>query len=108
MVKKKRFKKAKLCVPAPTCGRELWVVTERIRLRIEAAEMSFLGRVAGLTLRNEAQSFGRGVTAPSHHEEPVDLVPGQGGGVLLQARFTGRIGNTSASPSCEQAPATMT
>ncbi len=48
MVKKELSQKAKLSiyqsiyVPALTYGHELWVVTERMRLRIQAAEMSFL------------------------------------------------------------------
>ncbi len=31
-----------ICVPALTYGHKLWVVTEEMRLRIQAAEMSFL------------------------------------------------------------------
>ena len=29
-------------VPTLTCGHELWVATERMRLQVQAAEMSFL------------------------------------------------------------------
>uniref|UniRef100_A0A8C6NQZ4 Reverse transcriptase domain-containing protein n=1 Tax=Nothobranchius furzeri TaxID=105023 RepID=A0A8C6NQZ4_NOTFU len=43
-------------VPTLTYGHELWVVTERTRLRIQAAEMSFLQRVAGLSLRDRVRS----------------------------------------------------
>ncbi|KAK0156607.1 LINE-1 reverse transcriptase [Merluccius polli] len=43
-------------VPALTYGHELWVVTERTRLRVQAAEMSFLCRVAGLSLRDRVRS----------------------------------------------------
>ncbi|XP_061647372.1 uncharacterized protein LOC133486367 [Phyllopteryx taeniolatus] len=55
-------KKAKLSiyrsiyVPTLTYGHELWVVTERTRSRIQAAEMSFLRRVSGLSLRGRVRS----------------------------------------------------
>ncbi|XDV32819.1 hypothetical protein PO909_003528 [Leuciscus waleckii] len=39
-------------VPTLTHGHELWVMTERTRSRIQAAEMSFLRRVAGRSLRD--------------------------------------------------------
>ncbi|KAK3562076.1 hypothetical protein QTP86_027184, partial [Hemibagrus guttatus] len=39
-------------VPTLTCGHELWVMTERIKSRIQVAEMSFLRRVAGRSLRD--------------------------------------------------------
>ena len=35
---------------------ELWVMTERIRSRIQAAKMSFLRRVAGRSLRDRVRS----------------------------------------------------
>ncbi|KAK0138540.1 putative uncharacterized transposon-derived protein F52C9.6 [Merluccius polli] len=43
-------------VPALTYGHELWVMTERTRSRVQAAEMSFLCRVAGLSLRDRVRS----------------------------------------------------
>ncbi|KAI3362823.1 hypothetical protein L3Q82_001869 [Scortum barcoo] len=43
-------------VPTLTYGHELWVMTERTRSRIQAAEMSFLRRVAGRSLRDRAQN----------------------------------------------------
>ena len=43
-------------VPTLTYGHELWVVTERTRSRVQAAEMSFLRRVAGLSLRDRVRS----------------------------------------------------
>ncbi|KAK3529874.1 hypothetical protein QTP86_007288 [Hemibagrus guttatus] len=43
-------------VPTLTYGHELWVMTERIRSRIQAAEMSFLRRVAGRSLSNRVRS----------------------------------------------------
>uniref|UniRef100_A0A6Q2ZFL9 ribonuclease H n=1 Tax=Esox lucius TaxID=8010 RepID=A0A6Q2ZFL9_ESOLU len=58
MVKKELSRKAKLSiyqsiyVPTLTYGHELWVMTERTRSRIQAAEMSFLRRVAGRSLRD--------------------------------------------------------
>ncbi|XP_054592057.2 LINE-1 retrotransposable element ORF2 protein [Nothobranchius furzeri] len=43
-------------IPILTYGHELWVMTERTRSRIQAAEMSFLRRVAGLSLRDRVRS----------------------------------------------------
>uniref|UniRef100_A0A3Q3XBL8 RING-type domain-containing protein n=1 Tax=Mola mola TaxID=94237 RepID=A0A3Q3XBL8_MOLML len=62
VVKRELSQKAKLSiyrsiyVPTLTYGHELWVVTERMRSRIQAAEMSFLRRVAGLSLRDRVRS----------------------------------------------------
>ena len=39
-----------------TYGHEGWVITERTRTRIQAAEMSFLRRVAGVSLRDSVRS----------------------------------------------------
>ena len=39
-----------LYVPTLTYCHELWVVTERVRLQIQSAEMSFLHRLAGSAL----------------------------------------------------------
>ena len=53
VVKRELSRKAKLSiyqsvyVPTLTYGHELWVMTGRIRSRIQVAEMSFLHRVAG-------------------------------------------------------------
>ncbi|KAK0136316.1 hypothetical protein N1851_027786 [Merluccius polli] len=44
-------------VPDLTYGHELWVMTERTRSRVQAAEMSFLRRVAGLSLRDRVRSL---------------------------------------------------
>ncbi|XP_070404401.1 uncharacterized protein [Nothobranchius furzeri] len=58
MVKRELSQKAKhsiyrsIYIPTLTYGHELWVVTERTRLRIQEAEISFLCRVAGLSLRD--------------------------------------------------------
>ncbi|KAK3566125.1 hypothetical protein QTP86_026019 [Hemibagrus guttatus] len=43
-------------VPTLTYGHELWFMTERIRSRIQAAEMSFLRSVAGHSLRDRVRS----------------------------------------------------
>ncbi len=56
VVKRELSSKARLLtyqliyVPTLTYGHELWVVTERIRSRIQAAETIFLRRVSGLSL----------------------------------------------------------
>ncbi|KAI3369434.1 hypothetical protein L3Q82_007661 [Scortum barcoo] len=81
VVKKELSRKAKLSiyrsiyVPTLTYGHELWVMTERTRSWIQAAEMSFLRRVAGRSLfrdrvrssvtREELRSR---AAAPSHDE----------------------------------------
>ncbi|TWW77601.1 hypothetical protein D4764_12G0009910 [Takifugu flavidus] len=68
VVKRELSRKAKLSiyrsifVPTLTYGHELWVMTERTRSRVQAAKMSFLCRVAGLSLRDRvfrACPFGR-------------------------------------------------
>jgi len=62
VVKRKLSWKAKLSiycsiyVPTLTYGHELWVVTERMRSRIQAAKMSFLCGVSGLSLRDRVRS----------------------------------------------------
>ncbi|KAK0154376.1 putative uncharacterized transposon-derived protein F52C9.6 [Merluccius polli] len=62
VVKRELSQKAKfsiyqsIYVPALTYGHELWVMTERTRSRVQAAEMSFLCRVAGLSLRDRVRS----------------------------------------------------
>ncbi|TWW67224.1 hypothetical protein D4764_02G0002650 [Takifugu flavidus] len=62
VVKKELSRKAKLSiyrsiyVSILTYGHQRWVMTERTRSRIQAAEMSFLRRVAGLSLRDRVRS----------------------------------------------------
>ncbi|KAK3535383.1 hypothetical protein QTP70_011279 [Hemibagrus guttatus] len=62
VVKKELSRKVKLSiyqsiyVPTLTYGHELWVMTERVRSRIQAAEMSFLHRVVGRSLRDRVRS----------------------------------------------------
>ncbi|KAK0147969.1 putative uncharacterized transposon-derived protein F52C9.6 [Merluccius polli] len=66
VVKWELSRKAKLSiyqsiyVPALTYGHELWEMTERTRSRVQAAEMSFLRRVAGLSLRDRVRSSSSG------------------------------------------------
>ena len=57
IVKKELSQKAKLSIywSIFTYGHELWVVTERTRSRIQA-EMGFLRRVSGLSLRDRVRS----------------------------------------------------
>lgn len=43
-------------VPTFTYGDELWIVTKRTKLRIKAATMSFLRRLAGLSVRDGVRS----------------------------------------------------
>ena len=62
VVKRELSRKTKLSiyrsiyVPTLTYGQELWRLSERTRSRIQAAEMSFLRRVAGLSLRDRVRS----------------------------------------------------
>ncbi|TWW81724.1 hypothetical protein D4764_01G0015390 [Takifugu flavidus] len=87
LVKKELSRKAKLSiyrsiyVPVLTYGHQCWVMTERMRSRIQAAEMSFLRRVAGLSLRDRVRSSdireGLGVEPLLFHIERSQL-----GGVL--------------------------
>ncbi|KAK3524458.1 hypothetical protein QTP70_029309 [Hemibagrus guttatus] len=76
VVKKELSRKAKLSiyqsiyVPTLTYGHELWVMTERVRSRTQAAEMSFLRRVAGRSLRDRVRSS---VTREELEVEPLLL-----------------------------------
>ncbi|TWW63621.1 hypothetical protein D4764_03G0006290 [Takifugu flavidus] len=62
VVKRELSQKAKFSIyqstfiPTLTYGHELWVMTERTSSRVQAAEMSFLRRVAGLSLRDRVRS----------------------------------------------------
>ena len=62
VTKRELSQKAKLSVyrsifvPTLTYGHEGWVLTERTRSRIQAAEIRFLGRVAGFSLRDKVRS----------------------------------------------------
>ncbi|KAK3514900.1 hypothetical protein QTP70_034583, partial [Hemibagrus guttatus] len=62
VVKKELSRKAKLLIyqsiyaPTLTYDHELWVMTERVRSRLQAAKTSFLRRVAGRSLRDRVRS----------------------------------------------------
>ena len=91
-------------------------MTERTRLRVQAAEMSFLRRVAGLSLRDKVRSL---VIREELGVDPlllrversqmrclgllVRMLPGRLPGEVFRARPTGRRplgwpGNASGSP----------
>ncbi|TWW57306.1 hypothetical protein D4764_07G0000250 [Takifugu flavidus] len=63
VVKRELSRKAKVSiyrsifVPTLTYGHELWVMAERTRSRVQATEMSFLRRVARLSLRDRVRSL---------------------------------------------------
>uniref|UniRef100_A0A3B5Q4K1 Reverse transcriptase domain-containing protein n=1 Tax=Xiphophorus maculatus TaxID=8083 RepID=A0A3B5Q4K1_XIPMA len=109
VVKKELSQKAKLSiyrsiyVPTLIYSHELWVMTERTRSRIQAAEMGFLRRVAGLSLRDRVRSSvireGLRVEPLLLHIERsqlrwlghlVRMPPGRLPGEVLRARPTGR------------------
>ncbi|KAK3518107.1 hypothetical protein QTP70_033333 [Hemibagrus guttatus] len=82
VMKKELSRKAKLSIyqsiyiPTLTYGHELWVMTERVRSRIHAAEMSFLRRVAGRSLGDRVRSPGGArsrAAAPPHRKGAVEV-----------------------------------
>ena len=62
VLKRELSTKAKLCifrsvyVPILTYGHECWIMNEKVRSRVQAAEMRFLRRISGLTLLGKAKS----------------------------------------------------
>ncbi|KAF7654265.1 hypothetical protein LDENG_00072170, partial [Lucifuga dentata] len=109
VVKRELSQKARLTiyqsiyVPILTYGHELWVMTERTRSQIQAAEMRFLCRVSGLTLRDRVRSLdiqeGLGVEPLLLHIERsqlrwfrhlVRMDPGRLPREVFQARPTGK------------------
>ena len=82
--------------PTPVYAHELWVVVERMRLQTQVAEMSFLCRLSGLTLRDRARSCRHPegarsrAAAPSRPEEPVGVGSGIWSG-CLQGAFLWRF-----------------
>ena len=109
VVKRELSRKAKLSiyrsvyVPILTYGHELWVMTERMRSRVQAAEMSFLRRVSGLSLRDRVRNSDirerLGVEPLLLHVERsqlrwvghlVRMPPGRFPGEVFRARPTGR------------------
>ena len=109
-MKKELSQKAKLSiyrfvsVPTLTLGHERWVMTERTRLRLQAARMGFLRRVAGFSLRDRVRSSvireGLGVQPLLLHVERsqlrwfghlvVRMPPGRLPKEVFQARPAGR------------------
>ncbi|KAK3564604.1 hypothetical protein QTP86_023765, partial [Hemibagrus guttatus] len=83
VVKKELSRKAKLSiyqsiyVPTLTYGHELWVMNEKVRSWIQAAEMSFLRRVAGRSLRDLELCHPGGArsraAAPPHRKGAVEV-----------------------------------
>ena len=45
-----------ICVPILTYGYESWVMTERVRLQGQTSDITFLGRIEGVTLFNKVRS----------------------------------------------------
>ena len=90
VLKKELSRKASLSiyqsiyVSTLTYGHELWVMTKRTRSRIQAAEMIFLHRVAGLSLKDEGEELRHPggawsrAAAPPHREESVEVVRASG------------------------------
>ncbi|KAK3556663.1 hypothetical protein QTP70_011925 [Hemibagrus guttatus] len=112
VVKKELSQKAKLSiyqsiyVPTLTYGHELWVMTERVRSRIQAAEMSFLRRVAGRSLRDRVRSS---VTREEGGVEPLLLHIEReqvevAWASVLDASGTSPWGGIPGMPHCEEAP----
>lgn len=56
-MKAKRSICCSLYAPPLTCGKKLWIVTERIGSTTQEVEMSFLRRMSGLSLRDHARSL---------------------------------------------------
>ena len=44
-------------VPILTYGHECWIITERVRSRVQAAEMGFLRKARGLSLLDKVKSI---------------------------------------------------
>ena len=85
-------------IPTLNYGYKLWVVTERMRSQIQAADISFLHRVAGLSLRHRVRGSviwkGLGVESLLLHIERSQLrwfrllvrrAPGRGPWVVIRA-----------------------
>jgi len=74
------FHLCSIFVPTLTYGHKIWVVTERMRSRIQAVQMGFLRMAAGLGLRDRVRSLAirKGTrswaAASSPRKESADLV----------------------------------
>ncbi|TWW59091.1 hypothetical protein D4764_06G0006210 [Takifugu flavidus] len=95
VVKKELSRKAKLSiyrsiyVPVLTYGHHHWVMTERTRSRIQAAEMSFLRRVAGLSIRDRGRSSDIQEELTPHREESVGVARASGQDAFRTPPFRG-------------------
>ena len=45
-----------VCVPILTYGHECWIMNEKVRSPVQAAEMEFLGRISSLFLLDKVKS----------------------------------------------------
>ncbi|KAK3514795.1 hypothetical protein QTP70_032195, partial [Hemibagrus guttatus] len=108
VVKKELSRKAKLSIyqsiyiPTLTYGHELWVMTERIRSRIQAAEMSFLRRMAGCSLRDRLRSSvtRKELRVEPHRKETVEVARAS----VSDASGTSPWGGVPGMPHREKAP----
>ncbi|KAK3515853.1 hypothetical protein QTP70_034764, partial [Hemibagrus guttatus] len=110
VVKKELSRKVKLSiyqsiyVPTLTYGHELWVMTERVRSRIQAAEMSFLRKVAGRSLRGKELCHPGGVrsraAAPLHGKGAVEVAQASVSDASRMSPWRGVLG----MPHREEAP----
>ncbi|KAK3527334.1 hypothetical protein QTP86_021953 [Hemibagrus guttatus] len=111
VVKKELSQKAKLSiyqsiyVPTLTYGHELWVMTERVRSQIQAAEMSFLHRVVGRSLREGKELCHPGgarsrATAAPHRKGAVEVARAS----VSDASGTSPWRGVPGMPHREQAP----
>ncbi|KAK3542076.1 hypothetical protein QTP86_011949 [Hemibagrus guttatus] len=108
VVKKELSRKVKLLiyqsiyVPTLTYGHELWVMTERVRSRIQAAEMSFHRRVAGHSLTDRVKSSvtRSRAAAPPHQKGAVELARAS----VSDASGMSPWGGVPGMPHREEAP----
>ena len=98
VTKRELSRKAKLSiyrsifVPILTYGHEGWVMTERTRSRVQAAEMSFLRRVAGVSLTRIRAA------APLLRKESAEVVRVSG----KDAHWAPSLGGVSGTSSGEE------
>ena len=62
-------------VPILTYGHESWVMTESLRLLVQASEMRFLRRIEGVSLLNKVRSavIGRSLMSSRYFSKLKDL-----------------------------------
>ena len=56
VVMKRELSQSSVYIPILTYGHECWVMTEKVRSRVQAAEMGFLRKVEGVTLLDKVRS----------------------------------------------------